>query len=109
MQDAYDEVAPGVWTWLLAWYSLQCDGEWEQLWGIHIDTLDNPGSGSTRSIWRTLASPSLDMSHSEVHRSEHDWCFTRIEGEVFSGYCGPLNLGEALHEFRKWVEASQDR
>ena len=108
MQDAYDEVAPGVWTWLLAWYSLQCDGEWEQLWGIHIDTLDNPGWGLKIDLAHTGV-PVVGYEPREVHRSEHDWCFTRIEGEVFSGYCGPLNLGEALHEFRKWVEASQDR
>lgn len=25
------------------WYASQCDGEWEEQYGVKIDTLDNPG------------------------------------------------------------------
>ncbi|SDZ15114.1 Immunity protein 53 [Micromonospora pattaloongensis] len=52
MQDEYDELAPGVWTWLQAWYASQCNGEWEHEYGL-----------------------------------------------------APLNLGEALHMFRRSADA----
>ncbi|MEH0820740.1 Imm53 family immunity protein [Micromonospora sp. CPCC 205714] len=39
----HDKLAPGVWTWLQAWYATQCDGEWEHEFGIQIETVDNPG------------------------------------------------------------------
>ncbi len=29
--------------WLEQWYAEQCDGVWEELYGITIQTLDNPG------------------------------------------------------------------
>ena len=29
--------------WLQQWYQKNCDGEWEHLYGIEIETLDNPG------------------------------------------------------------------
>ncbi|BFV59917.1 hypothetical protein KCMC57_up50210 [Kitasatospora sp. CMC57] len=28
---------------LTAWYTAQCDGDWEHEYGIRIETLDNPG------------------------------------------------------------------
>ena len=29
--------------WLEQWYEKTCDGDWEHIYGISIDTLDNPG------------------------------------------------------------------
>ena len=29
--------------WLQNWYHSNCDGGWEHLYGVKIDTLDNPG------------------------------------------------------------------
>jgi hypothetical protein len=39
----YDADRPDVWTWLQAWYVLQCDGDWEHSEGILFESLDNPG------------------------------------------------------------------
>jgi len=41
---------------------------------------------------------------SKVERSEHDWIHAWVEGGEFHAACGPLNLGEALHAFRQWVQ-----
>lgn len=33
-----------IFKWLEKWYSSKCDGEWENYYGIKINTLDNPES-----------------------------------------------------------------
>jgi hypothetical protein len=38
-----------------------------------------------------------------IHRSEHEWVTTSVEGGQFRAACGPLNLGEALYMFRRWA------
>ena len=99
--DEFDDHSPGTLTWLQAWYASQCDGDWEHGFGISIDTLDNPGW----SIRIDLPTGSA-RTHvgSELHRSEHDWITVRVVGHRFEAHCGPLNLGEAIHEFRLWIE-----
>jgi Immunity protein 53 len=108
MNDDYDGLAPGVWTWLQAWYATQCDGEWEHGYGIKIDTLDNPGWSVTIDLTGTR-SADRPYERQAIHRSEHDWVETFVEGRQYRAACGPLNLGEALYMFRRWVEAQDLR
>ncbi|GAA2482127.1 immunity 53 family protein [Winogradskya humida] len=102
MRDEYDETAPGVWTWLQAWYATQCNGDWEHEFGIRIETLDNPGWTIVIDLGDT-ALEDKPYERQEIHRSEHDWIFTRVESRQFTASCGPLNLGEVLHLFRCWI------
>lgn len=103
MWDLFDDHAPGVLTWVQAWYATQCDGDWEHGQGIRIGTLDNPGWSVSIELsgtrWATQPLPPIQR-----HRSEHDWVDLRLANGVFEAACGPLNLGEVLHEFRLWVE-----
>ncbi|MFI5925028.1 immunity 53 family protein [Micromonospora sp. NPDC051543] len=101
----HDELAPGVWSWLQAWYATQCDGEWEHEYGIRIETLDNPG-WSVRIDLGDTALSGMAYERQEIRRSEHDWVLTWVEKDQFGAACGPLNLGEALHLFRQWVETA---
>lgn len=99
----YDPNRQDALTWLQGWYAAHVDGDWEHQSGITIETLDNPG-------WRIR----IDLAHTELesvpferfelHRSEHDWLVLWIEGRGWEGACGPLNLGEAIHAFRVWVQ-----
>lgn len=103
MFDEFDDHAPGALTWLQAWYAAQCDGDWEHGGGISIDTLDNPGWSLRISLDGTvLAGRTLDRH--EIHRSEHDWIIIEVVDNRFEAACGPLNLGEGVHEFRLWAE-----
>ena len=101
--DGWHDHVPGTLTWLQAWYSMQCDGDWEHGHGVSIETLDNPG-------WRVridlagTAARDRPLDPIESHRSEHDWLVVRLDGSTFEAACGPLNLGEALHTFRLWAE-----
>src|SRR5829696_7637393 len=101
--DEFDDHAPGTLTWLQAWYAAQCDGDWEHGQGISIDTLDNP-DWLIRIDLRDTAASGRSLDRSELHRSEHDWITLSVVDDRFEATCGPLNLGEALHEFRLWVE-----
>ncbi|GIF05500.1 immunity 53 family protein [Actinoplanes siamensis] len=97
-----EQDAPDPLTWLQAWYATQCDGSWEHDYGVSIDTLDNPGW----SLLLDLRGTSLeghDFPKYEVRRGEHDWLVARVVEGRFEAACGPLNLGEAIHEFRSWA------
>lgn len=104
MYDEYDEDAPGVWTWLEAWYASQCNDQWEHEYGVKIDTLDNPGWSVQIDVTGTNLADKPYERHA-VHRSEHEWVTTWLEHGQFRAACGPLNLGEALHLFRTWAQS----
>ncbi|MGI8647441.1 MAG: immunity 53 family protein [Mycobacteriales bacterium] len=103
MWDSYDDHAPGVFTWLQAWYATQCDGDWEHGYGVSISTLDNPGWWVRIELTGTLLADKM-LEHESSHRSGHDWYEVSRKGDFFEAHCGPLNLGEVLHLFRLWVE-----
>jgi hypothetical protein len=89
-------------TWLQGWYASQCDGDWEHEYGVSIETLDNPGWFLKVDL-RDTAVDGLSFPTQEVRRSEHDWFVARVVDGRFEVACGPLNLGEAIHQFRLWV------
>ena len=93
-----------VLEWLVDWYASQADGDWEHVYGIRIDTLDNPGWSLdidlSGTAWEGMHQPKqMDA------RTEHDWCFTEVSENVFRMRCGPRNLREGLQRFRCWIEA----
>jgi hypothetical protein len=111
MAEAHLQVyshGPDPLTWLQAWYATHCDGDWEHEYGVAIETLDNPG-WFVKVDLQGSALASLAFPTHEVHRSEHDWFIARVVDERFEVACGPLNLGEAIHQFRLWVVDPQGR
>jgi hypothetical protein len=98
---------PDSLTWLQAWYATQCDGDWEHDYGVSIETLDNPGWFLRLDLQGT-AMDGLTFAGQEIHRSKNDWFIARVVDDRFEVACGPLNLGEAIHQFRLWV-TSQHR
>jgi Immunity protein 53 len=101
---ARDETTVNVLSWLQSWYASRCDGEWEESYGVAIDTLDNPGW----TVRIDLNATPLDGSsypRQETHRSEDDWVVTWIADHQFNAVCGPLNLAEALGRFRQWANS----
>ncbi len=94
--------APDPLTWLQAWYVTQCDGDWEHEYGVRIATLDNPGWSLSIDLRDTVLEGAAFTRH-EVRRGEHDWVIAQVIDGRFEAACGPLNLGEAIHEFRLWA------
>jgi hypothetical protein len=88
--------------WLQEWYASQCNGEWEHGYGIHIDTIDNPG-------WRVkinLKNTSLENNNiplKNLERNEDDWVQIWVKDSVFQAAGGAKNLFEILTIFQRWV------
>lgn len=88
------------------WYSTQCNGEWEHSFGIHVETLDNPG-------WLIR----IDLSDTELEgklfnpitrgdsETSADWIHCKVEAQKFVGAGGVGNLPDMLNIFLKWAEA----
>ncbi|NOU67493.1 rhodanese-related sulfurtransferase [Paenibacillus sp. LMG 31461] len=79
------------------WFYEQCDGDWENMQQIKIDTVDNPGW----FIKIDLVETSLEnktFNHIQIERTETDWLICRVENYSFMGSGGVFNL-----DSRKWA------
>ena len=92
--------------WLVKWYAVHCNGDWEHGKSIHIGTIDNPGwSFSVNLNGTELENISFDSI--EVNRSEENWLFCRLNNGFFEADCGINNLFEVINIFRKWASKYQ--
>jgi len=89
-------------TWVQQWYSSQCDGEWEQEYGMGISTIGNPGWMVDINLADTEMEE-IPFEKLDIERTENDWYQCWIEDEVFHGAGGVSNLSEVLEIFRDWV------
>lgn len=90
--------------WLEDWYRKQCDGDWEHLYGIKIDTLDNPGWSVTIDVFGTDKQDS-NFETIIFDNSEFGWFQCSVKNNVFSGYGDTTKLEIILKEFKKWIES----
>lgn len=92
---------------LQSWYQRQCNGAWEEQFGVVIDTLDNPGWMVTIDLAET---PVEHCSFAEVdqQRSPQDWIYCRVEDLQFKAACGPTNLEEVLQVFLDWAASADE-
>ncbi|MBP7253851.1 MAG: immunity 53 family protein [Alphaproteobacteria bacterium] len=88
------------------WYAKQCVDEWQEEYGDHIDTLDNPGWSVKIDLVRTALQ---DKPFQEVkfERSEHDWITASRNAKHFEAFGGPNNLHEMIEIFLSWVSATE--
>lgn len=87
---------------LEAWYRSRCDGEWEHVYGVHIETLDNPGWSLAVELGPNSVED-RDLSLAE-ERSPSDWIRCRMAGSKFEGCGGPENLSDIIAIFLEWIE-----
>jgi hypothetical protein len=92
-------------TWLNNWYISNCDGDWEHQYGVHVDTLDNPG------WW--LKVDILDTPHEgkmlkvKVLNTSTDWYTINCDGEKFEAWGDPTKLPTLITMFKHLVEADE--
>lgn len=91
---------------LETWYLGNCDGDWEHQFGVHIDTLDNPG-WEVRINLEDTPLEGLPFARLKQERDEHDWVHCRVENATFVGYGGPRNLSTILRIFMEWQRSCQ--
>lgn len=93
--------------WLQEWYKKNCNGMWEQTYGINIETLDNPGW----SVTVDLASTELEFKFFEVvdqDNGEKDWLFCEVKDKRFVGNGDPNKLKNILEIFQEWTLQNTD-
>ena len=93
--------------WLEDWYRRQCDGVWEQSFGIHIQTLDKPGWQVRIELKGTRYDLLPNAELKRLFASETEWMVCRLVAGTFEANGGPLMLGPMLQVFRSWVETVQ--
>lgn len=90
-------------NWLQKWYADNCDGSWEHMNVIKIETLDNPG-------WRVK----IDLEDTDLENKpfeeincdngDDDWLRCWIKDAVFNGAGDPSKLETMLSVFKEWAE-----
>jgi hypothetical protein len=90
------------------WYGAQCNGEWENRYGVSIQSCDNPGWWVKIDLADTLLET---RSFAPVKRGEVEsldpqppWLRCYIEDGVFNGAGDPSTLEEILRVFLDWAE-----
>ena len=88
---------------LQQWYVSMCNGSWEHLYGVTLQTVDNPGWWFQANLEDSYL---LSRAFAEVDRQgsgEDDWVNCFVKDNKFVGYCGPSNLDQLLGIFLDWA------
>jgi Immunity protein 53 len=88
---------------LQAWYLAHCNDEWEHVYGVKIDTIDNPGWSITIDLNDTELEARTDFRKAVNFRSRNKWLVVWKEGSKFEGCGGPNELFKIIELFREWV------
>lgn len=96
---------------LMAWYSMQCDGDWEHCCGVEINTLDNPGWVLKVDLIGTMLEDAeftpIEYGDSE-NTEDAAWMRCFRDESCFTAYCGSLMLEKAVSIFIDWMKANND-
>jgi hypothetical protein len=97
---------PNNLEWLEGWYQSQCDGKWENLQGIRLESLRRSGWRLVISLEGTSAQNAAPNRLS-LDTSGDEWLDCSISGERFEGAGDPRRLEQIIGIFRRWVETPQ--
>ena len=87
---------------LTAWYSKQCNGDWEHSYGFEIGTLDNPGV-SLRIDLRDTDLESVPFEEKkDRYESSDEWMICSRTTDQFEGRGAPSRLEDIIEEFLSW-------
>ena len=87
---------------LQQWYQSHCNEDWEQQYGITIETIDNPGWSIEVDLMETeLEGKSFDAI--DISRPETDWMKCWVEDEKYVGMGAPSKLDDILRTFLRWA------
>ncbi len=89
--------------WLEMWYLSMCNGRWEHLYGVKIETIDNPGWSIKIDLSETKYAQ-VQMKTVKCDNGPGDWYFCSIESSTFCGVGDPTKLSVMIHEFQVCIE-----
>ena len=91
---------------LEAWFRSCCDRDWENRYGVTIESTDNPGWWVKVDLSGTMLAdrpfPCIDEGEEGV---TPEWWSCYIEGMVYNGIGGVGSLSTVIEIFLDWAEA----
>ncbi len=91
--------------WIENWFQTQCNGDWEQAYGIKIESLNNPGWDLVIDLSETELKD-LNIDYTLFKKSKTDWYGFSVKNNEFVGLGDPHKLEFLLALFREIVEKS---
>ncbi|HVT91662.1 MAG TPA: immunity 53 family protein [Bryobacteraceae bacterium] len=91
---------------LQKWYLAQCNGEWEQIKGVTIETLETPGWMVTIDLAETPLE-NVPMEPVKVELGPNDWIDCQVETQQFRATGDSSKLIAILGVFEKWASRAQ--
>jgi hypothetical protein len=88
---------------LQAWFVAHCDGNWEQEYGVTIQTVEEPGWELRVDLVGTRLE-GIALPRQSVARAAEDWCEMWCDGYTFYAVGGPHDLDELLGSFVSFAE-----
>lgn len=88
--------------WLMKWFDSNCDGYWEDNYGISMKT-----KGNSWNVLINLEETNLEnkqFKEINVKNEEEDWLTCRIENQRFLASCSLLNLFEVIKIFKELAD-----
>lgn len=89
--------------WLADWYMSNCNGKWEEYYGIKIQTIDNPGWLVEIDILETVLE-NLPFATINIDNSDEDWMNCKVENGKYIGVGDQTKLAEIIKIFKRWSE-----
>ena len=89
------------------WYSSNCDGEWEHMFGLSIETLDNPGWSVTIDLQGTNLA-GKEFQEIKKHHTEESWIECRVDDGKFRSFGDASRLEEIFSIFVDWAKSQND-
>jgi hypothetical protein len=80
------------------WFLNQCDRDWEQEYGIKIETLGNPGWDITIDVSETPLER-VSIENPTIENSDDDWYFFKVKDGKFIAAGDPGKLEFLLKKF----------
>lgn len=91
--------------WIQNWFQKNAFDEWEHVYGVKIETLDNPGWLVKIDVRETpLENKPFDALS---YDGGDDWIFCDVKDCEFNGVGDPQKLKRILEIFRAWAEKSE--
>jgi hypothetical protein len=88
------------------WYRTNCNGEWEKVKGITIETMETPGWHVTIDLAETPLS-GVGMRPVKIERGPADWIDCRVEHDRFLGMGDAAKLPAILQTFEKFAKRTR--
>jgi len=86
-------------------YAENCDGMWEHMYGVEIETLDNPG-WHVKIDLKDTKYENMFRGEVENDNGDVDWIRCTINDTEFQGFGDIHKLKNIIEMFKDWVVSS---